>query len=68
MVCLVLTDYNYRECFLGPFDNVLDYYALAVGYGHGQTLVRDYPVAEHTFPADRIVFTNTDGIRSCKIH
>ncbi|KAK7682714.1 hypothetical protein QCA50_014097 [Cerrena zonata] len=55
----VLTDYNFGHGLMGPF-NVLDYYAMATGYGTGQRLVRDYPEAEHTFPADRIVFTHTD--------
>ncbi|KAK7683670.1 hypothetical protein QCA50_013046 [Cerrena zonata] len=55
----VLTDYNFRHGLLGPC-TVLDYYALAVGYANGESLVRDYPEAEHTFPADRIVFTHTD--------
>ncbi|KAK7683666.1 hypothetical protein QCA50_013042 [Cerrena zonata] len=55
----VLTDYNYGASLLGPY-TVLDYYALTVGYANGKSLVHDYPEAEHTFPADRIVFTHTD--------
>lgn len=46
----VLTDYNHRDGLMGPCDNVLDYYTIAVGYLDGQSLVRDYPETEHTFP------------------
>ena len=56
----VLTDYNYGDSLMGPYDNVLDYYAMAAGFGDGPTLIRYYPEVEHTFPADRIVFTHAD--------
>lgn len=55
----VLTHYNFGHELMDPC-SVLDYYALALGYANGESLVRDYPEAEHTFPADRIVFTHTD--------
>ena len=48
---------------MGSYDNVLNYYAVAVGFGDGPTLVRYwYPEVEHTFPADRIVFTHADPL------